>query len=176
MNQFKKTAGAELLQNPALLNENFIHAFPKRMALVTTGTPEHYNTMTIGWGLVGFSWGKPLVEVQVRPSRYTHDFMEREELFTVCFFAPDKAEALMLCGTESGRDIDKAAKAGLTPLPISGTVAFEEATSIYVCKKIYQIELTAGRFFDKEAEAKYFAEGDYHTIYYGDLLELLERV
>lgn len=175
MTQFKSTTGAALAQSPELLSENFAHAFPRRMALVTAGTADHYNTMTIGWGLVGFAWGKPLVEVQVRPSRYTHDFMESQQLFTVSFFAPDKKEALMLCGSKSGRDIDKAAEAGLTPLPVQGSVAFEEATSIYLCKKMFQVELTAGNFLDKQAEQQYFAEGDYHTVYYGELLELLER-
>ena len=76
-------------------------------ALLTAGDAEHFNTMTIGWGSVGFIWQRPVVTVLVRPPRYTHKFMEEFERFSVSFYDQKYRKALTLLGSQSGRDTDK---------------------------------------------------------------------
>ena len=72
------------------------------------------NPMTIGWGQFGVVWGKPMLTVLVRHSRYSEKLLRQNGNFTVSFPAPGTMqEALMLCGTRSGRDTDKADKFGV---------------------------------------------------------------
>src|SRR5512137_3109350 len=68
---------------------------------------EAFNAMTIGWGSLGIMWSRPFVQVVVRPTRYTYEFMERYDTFTVCDFPARYADALDLLGNRSGRDGDK---------------------------------------------------------------------
>ena len=107
------------------LQEEFgvFHDF-RDMALPTAGSPEDFNTMTIGWGALGTIWGKPACTVYVRPSRYTLEFMDRNELFTVSFFDGHKSD-LSYLGRVSGRDEDKVAKTEL-PLLYDGVHLSEE--------------------------------------------------
>jgi len=78
---------------------------------------ERVNPMTIGWGEIGIVWGKPVFTVLVRPSRFTFGLMEDADEFSVNVPGEALAEACMLCGTRSGRDIDKMAEAGLAAEP-----------------------------------------------------------
>ena len=89
--------------------------FDKQWALVTAGTPEHYNTMTISWGGLGTLWERPVATVYVKKNRYTFAFMEESDYFTVSFYPEEQRRALSLLGSTSGRDGDKVAAAGLTP-------------------------------------------------------------
>ena len=89
----------------------FQHATP----LLSAGSAEKFNTMVIGWGGLGTLWGKAVCTVYVRPQRYTYEFMERENAFSVSVLPPECREALRVCGSESGRDVDKVKKCGLTP-------------------------------------------------------------
>ncbi len=111
--------------------------FEKDWALLTAGTREHFNSMTIGWGSFGTVWNKDVLTVYVRPDRYTWQFLKDSEYFTVSFFPETCREALGLMGRLSGRDGDKAAAAGLTPRFLPESITFEEAAETFVCKKIY---------------------------------------
>lgn len=101
--------------DPARLAENFIELIGREWMLVTAGSPEKFNTMTASWGGAGFLWNRPVAFVFVRPERYTYEFMERETCFTLSFLGHGDREAYRICGSKSGRRIDKAAEAGLTP-------------------------------------------------------------
>ena len=101
--------------------------------LVTAGTPDHYNTMTASWGTMGIFWGKPVVNSFIRPQRYTHEFIENNEFFTLSFFEETYRDALKYCGAHSGRDVNKAKECGLTPVALDGTTGFEEAKLVLVC-------------------------------------------
>ena len=97
-----------------LTKENFM-LFNDNWALVTAGSLTHYNTMTISWGSLGCIWNgedsaRPIVSVYVKPCRYTHDFIEKNEIFTVTFFDKKYKPDLGILGRESGRDGDKVAK------------------------------------------------------------------
>ena len=111
--------------------------FEKDWALLTAGTEEHFNSMTIGWGSLGTVWNKDVLTVYVRPDRYTWQFLRDNRRFTVSFFPESCREALTLMGRLSGRDGDKVAAAGLTPRALEGSVTFREATETFVCEKIY---------------------------------------
>ncbi|MCD8186883.1 MAG: flavin reductase, partial [Rikenellaceae bacterium] len=74
-----------------------------------------FNTMTASWGAMGFLWNKPVAFVFVRPERYTFEFMEEYSAFTLSFMGKDQRHALKVCGSQSGRDSDKIADAGLKP-------------------------------------------------------------
>ena len=111
--------------------------FEKDWGLLTAGTADRYNSMTIGWGSVGTVWSRDVLTVYVRPDRYTWQFMKDNGYFTVSFYPESCREALALMGRMSGRDGDKVAAAGLTPRFLEEGVTFEEAAETFVCKKIY---------------------------------------
>lgn len=111
--------------------------FEKDWALLTAGTADHFNSMTIGWGALGTVWNRDVLTVYVRPDRYTWQFMKDSDTFTVSFFPESCRPALLLMGRLSGRDGDKAAAAGLTPRFLPEGVTYEEASETFVCKKIY---------------------------------------
>ena len=99
----------------------------KEWMLVTAGDEEKHNTMTASWGAMGIMWGKNVATVYIRPQRYTKEFIDKEERFTVSFFSEEYRQALNVCGSKSGRDCDKEKEAGLTPYYTDGTTSFEEA-------------------------------------------------
>lgn len=144
--------------------------------LITAGPIEAYNTMTASWGGMGVLWNKNVCWCVVRPVRYTYDFIEKAETFTLSFFDEKYREALKLCGTESGRDVDKAAKTGLTPVAgsLAGTTYFEQARLVLECKKIYTQDLDPKRFLDPVIERLY-PEKDYHRMYFGEIEAVLSR-
>lgn len=124
--------------DPKKLPGNATSLFADGWALLTAGTPEDYNTMTISWGQLGQLWNLPVCTVFVRPCRYTYEYTEKNGVFTVSIF--DKGEyrpQLNLLGTKSGRDIDKMHDSGLTPVQFDGQTAFAEARAVLVLEKLY---------------------------------------
>jgi flavin reductase (DIM6/NTAB) family NADH-FMN oxidoreductase RutF len=141
--------------------------------LLTCGdySQRHYNAMTISWGSLGVMWGRPFIQVVVRPHRYTYEFIERYESFTVCAFPKEYHQALSLLGAKSGREMDKIAQAGLTPIPATcvAAPAYTEAGLVIECRKIYWQDLDPAHFLDP-AIARNYPHKDYHRIYYGEIL------
>jgi flavin reductase (DIM6/NTAB) family NADH-FMN oxidoreductase RutF len=130
-----------------------------------------YNTMTVGWGSLGVMWSRPFVQVVIRPVRYTYEFMERYDTFTVCAFPRKYAKTLNLLGTKSGRDGDKIAESGLHPVASLKVAApsYAEAELALECRKIYWDDLERAHFLDAGIEEKYLRK-DYHRIYYGEIV------
>ncbi len=112
--------------------------FEKQWALVTAGSMERHNGCTVGWGCLGTIWNRPTVTVFLHPARYTSDFLRENDLFTVCFFPDSRKQALGIMGSRSGRDGDKESAAGLTPIPVGGSVGYREASLTLLCRKLYQ--------------------------------------
>ena len=81
--------------------------FDKKWALLTAGEIENFNSMTISWGGMGTLWGKPVVTVYERKSRYTHEFIDSSNYFAISFFKEEYKKNLSEIGSKSGRDIDK---------------------------------------------------------------------
>ena len=139
--------------------------------LVTSGVPGACNTMTASWGGVGVIWNKPVTTIYIRPQRYTKEFIDKEELFSVSFLKDGHRDALKLCGSVSGRDHDKIKEAGLTPVFIDGVPAFEEADTILICRKMYRTSMNPADFIDKDADSKFYPEKDYHDMYIAEIVK-----
>ncbi len=152
-------------------NTDIINLFDKQWALVTAGSPEDFNTMTISWGGIGTLWSRPVATVYVKPVRYTHEFMERNEFFTVSFYGPQHKKALGILGSRSGRDCDKVKLSGLTPVPAAhGTVTFAEAERTLVCRKLYSHDMVLGAI-PEDARETYYCTEEPHTLYIGEILD-----
>jgi flavin reductase (DIM6/NTAB) family NADH-FMN oxidoreductase RutF len=137
---------------------------------LTAGSAAKSNTMTIGWGSIGFIWGKPIFMVMVRPSRYTYAFIEASGEFTVSLPLSGMQAALNICGTQSGRDTDKLAVAGLKLAAGQKTAAPVVAGCglYYECRVVYKqamLPAAAGQI-----KNQWYPEGNFHTLYFGEIL------
>ena len=142
-------------------------------ALLTAGTKDSYNTMTISWGGLGTLWGKPVATVYVKPVRYTHRFLDQNDYFTISFYPEEYRKALMLLGEKSGRDGDKVKEAGLTPEFLEKSVTFKEAKVTLLCRKIYRQDLDVDSMPENVAKAFYSTEAA-HTMFIGEVMEITE--
>jgi flavin reductase (DIM6/NTAB) family NADH-FMN oxidoreductase RutF len=159
--------------NTSEFNENAIKIIGEEWMLITAGTNNHYNTMTAAWGGIGFLWKEPMATIFIRPQRYTYEFVEQYEDFTLCFFEKEHHKALQFCGTKSGRDYDKAKETGLTPqLTEQGNVYFEEARLVVECKKVYYDDIKPELMIDKSIDKLYPAK-DYHRMYIGFITNIM---
>lgn len=146
-------------------------------ALLTTKAGDKVNAMTIGWGTLGIEWGKPVFIAFVRESRYTKALLDQNPEFTVNipYGSYDKS-ILSLCGTRSGRDIDKISTLGLTledPEKIS-VPGIRQLPLTLECKVVYKQDQDPAAM-NPEIDSHYpktpeFPNGDYHTAYYGEVV------
>ena len=169
----KEISVQELQLNPMTL-------IAKRWMLITAGTEARgYNTMTASWGHLGSIWGHggglPTSVIYVRPQRYTKQFVDREELYTLCFFPEEYHQVLALLGTRSGRDGDKVAAAGLTPVFGEGYTYFAEAELVLVCRKLYRAPILEEGFLDREVLEDCYPQRDFHDMYVGEIRRVLVR-
>lgn len=111
--------------------------FIKEWALLTSGTKEKFNSMTIKWGTMGTIWGKPIITIFIRPTRYTFNFLNSNDYFTISFYDNKYKKELSIMGTKSGRDIDKVKETNFTPKFLNKGITYEEAYETFVCKKCY---------------------------------------
>jgi flavin reductase (DIM6/NTAB) family NADH-FMN oxidoreductase RutF len=161
--------------DPYKLKDNVFKLIDQDWMLVTAGTLERWNTMTASWGGLGVLWNRPVAFAFIRPTRYTHEFMERHERFTLSFFTRRYRKALSFCGSHSGRDHDKAEETGLEPVsPSKGTVSFKQARLILLCRKLYTTDIDPRRFLDSKIDANY-PKKDYHRMYVGEVARCLRR-
>jgi len=151
------------------------HAWANQWLLLTAGDfhTGKFNTMTVGWGSFGTMWGKPFAQVVVRPIRYTYEFMNAYDTFTLCALPESQKKILQICGSKSGRHVNKMLEAGLTPIASSQVAApgFAEAELIVECRKMYWDDLEPSRFLDPAINANYPAQ-DYHRIYFGEIVAI----
>lgn len=163
--------------DPKSIHDNPFSLIGDQWALITAGDRESYNTMTASWAGLGVLWHKPVVTVYVRPQRYTYEFMENSEYFTLTFFAPgEHREALNLCGTKSGRELDKFSAAGLTPaFSACGAPYVSEGELVLVCRKLYAQDLEEGCFLDPDPIEKNYPNRDFHRMYVGEIIDALRR-
>lgn len=154
------------------LDENAVKLIGKDWMLISAGTIDtKFNMMTASWGGLGWLWEKPVSFIFVRPQRYTFEFTEKEAFYTVSFFEEKHRDALMVCGTKSGRDCDKVKESGLTPIPTpEGSVAFSEARIILECKKLYASWIKETDFVDKNVISSKYPEKDFHKMYVGEII------
>lgn len=147
--------------------------FDKQWALVSAGTLENFNTMTISWGGLGTLWSRPVATIYVKPIRYTFKFLEKNEFFTVSFFPEAYKKDLGILGSRSGRDCDKVSLTRLTPKSLSLGVSFEEASSVLICKKIYWQDLDPQKM-PEDVIASYYQTESPHRMYVGEVTAVLQ--
>lgn len=152
-----------------LAKENAFDLIGKKWMLVTAGNSNKFNTMTASWGGIGWLWNKPVAFIFVRPERYTHDFIESNDKLTLSFYPEKYRNALQICGTKSGRNINKVKEAGLNPQKLeSGSITFSEAQMTLDCRKLFKTRMTEESFLDKEILSRWYNNepgGSLHDIY-----------
>ena len=160
--------------DPKQLDFNVFSAIGHQWMLITAGTPEHCNTMTASWGGLGILWSKPMATVYIRPQRYTRQFVDENEYFTLAFFPESWRKQLSLCGIKSGREIDKVKECGFTVAAAEcGAPYFKEAELVLVCRKQMRLPMDPAAMPEDVKEKHY--NGDYHDIYWGEIVEVLVR-
>ncbi len=149
----------------------------KQWLLLTAGIRDDFNAMTVGWGSIGGMWGRPFVQVVVRPTRHTRQYMDKYQTFTLCAFPKENKKALTILGTKSGRDSDKIIESGLTVIEskVVEAPAYQEAELILECRKLYWQDMTPDNFLDPTIEESY-PQKDYHRIYYGEIVRAAGEV
>ena len=146
--------------------------FDRKWALLTTGTPEDFNTMAISWGGMGTLWGRPVVTVYIRPNRHTFGYMNASDFFTVSFYPEQFRKDLGVLGSLSGRDGDKVARTSLIPAEVPNGVSFRQAECTLVCRKMYAQDMDAATIPDEVMRECYAAE-PVHRMYIGEVMEVL---
>lgn len=160
---------------PEKLNENVIKLVSIDWMLVTAGNLINYNCMTASWGGLGHIWNKPVSFVFIRPPRHTYKFVENNEFFTLSFFEEKYREILNICGTKSGRDINKMKDTGLIPFKSkNNSVYFEEARILIECRKLYFQDIEPKNFIDKNI-IKHYPNLDFHRMYVAEITEVLVK-
>ena len=147
----------------------------KEWALVTSGNKSKFNTMTVSWGGVGVLWGKNVVYIFIRDSRYTIVFIDNGDLFCVSFLNDEYRVALNYCGSHSGRDGDKFEKAALTPAFKHSIPYPDEANLVLLCRKMAAVPISEDTFTDSEIAKKWYSDGDMHTMYVGEIIDMMAR-
>ena len=161
---------------PKTLTVNPFTLIGDQWMLITAGTPEHCNTMTASWGGVGVMWAEPSATCYIRPQRYTKEFVDNSDYFTLCFFDASYRKALNLCGSTSGRDVDKIKESGFTVQAGAGNAPyFAEAELVLVCKKRYAQLMQPECFTDKTIDGKFYPQKDYHVMYIGQIVEAYQK-
>lgn len=152
-----------------------INALRGRGAFLITG-PEKPNPMTIGWATLGVIWGKPIMTVLVRPSRHSFFLINSHDEFVVSVPPPEMGKQLALCGTRSGRDCDKFAECAFTREDgVRVKVAhIAECLLHYECRIVHKNNVDSTRL-DASLSQQYYPGGDFHTIYYGEIMGVFKK-
>jgi flavin reductase (DIM6/NTAB) family NADH-FMN oxidoreductase RutF len=146
--------------------------------LLTAEKEGKVNTMTVGWGALGVMWGKDVLITSVRPERYTYEFMEASDTFSMAVLPAEDKKKVGYCGSVSGRDADKVAECGFTVEYADGTPYFAQSRVVFICKKLAAPALEKACFLgDDTIPDRWYNEknGGYHTLYFGEILKILVK-
>ncbi len=161
---FKKISAKEI-------KGNLIKAIADEWMLISAGSKDGYNMMTASWGFLGEMWGNDTAIAMIRPQRYTMEFVDSQDYYALSFYGDNK-DIHKICGHKSGRDVDKTALTGLTPIFDNNTVYFEEARLVIICKKQYVGTLNENNFTDAEP-LNFYKNKDYHKMIFGKIEKVL---
>lgn len=154
---------------------NAFSAIGTQWMLICTQQGDKINLMTASWGGLGILWSKPVAHCYVRPQRFTRELLDPSDSYSLLFFDESYRKQLNLCGTKSGRDMDKVAACGFTPATLDGVPYMEEASLAVFCRKLYAQDLLAECFVDKSIIAECYPGSDFHRAYVGQITKMLER-
>ena len=153
------------------LTTDVFSEFDQVWALVTAGTPDNFNTMTISWGGMGTLWGRPVATVYIRTSRYTHDFVDANDYFTISFYPDKYKKVLGVLGSKSGREMDKRHDSGLTPQFLDKGITFKEAKYTLVCRKLFRQQLAVENI-PEDVVSTYYKNDAPHDMYIAEVVEI----
>ena len=157
------------------VKKNLTKAISDEWMLISAGDEHKSNMMTASWGLTGELWFRDVAVCFIRPQRYTLEFVEKNDTFALSFFGTGEKQALSLCGSKSGREVNKIKETGLTPVYSDGTVYYEQAKLVLICKKIAVSEVTPQNILDKTVLERCYPEKDYHKVFVGEIVKVLEK-
>jgi len=143
--------------------------------LITAKKEDTVNTMTASWGGFGIMWGKPVSFIGIRPQRYTKEFVDYSDEFSICFFDETYKDKLEYLGKVSGRDENKIDKSGLTLIDYDNLPIFAEAELTFICKKLYLQPLESNCFIDNNLNNIWYKNKDYHTMYISEIIKAIEK-
>jgi flavin reductase (DIM6/NTAB) family NADH-FMN oxidoreductase RutF len=160
---------------PEEIQDNIFKLIGSDWMLIAAGNMQKYNMMTASWGFCGVLWNKPMAAIFIRPQRYTLEFTESNETFTLNFFDETYRSILQTMGKESGRNTNKMSVDGLQALESNhGGVYFKQARMVMECKKMYYDDLKPSLFLNPDIE-KMYPKSDYHRFYFAEILNSMVR-
>ncbi len=158
------------------LTENPFYLMDDDWMLITAGSPGQFNMMTASWGTLGILWNKPVAVCFIRPQRYTRKFADDSSWFTLCFFSETYRDVLNICGSKSGRDIDKVKETGLTPIVTdNGNIIYREARLVFECRKLYHDDFRPSQFDVQSLIKRIYPTQDFHRFYIGEIISCLKK-
>ena len=164
------------------IDENPIKLFGDDWAIVAAGTPDDFNELTVSWGALGDAWwdNMPIAIIFVSATRYTQNYLEKHETFSINFFPREFRKALAYIGSHSGRNEDKVAATGLeVDFTERDTPIFTQSRLILECKKIYAHSLERDKFSESligNYAQKKFQGVVPHTVYFGEILHCWKKI
>ncbi|NDV47122.1 flavin reductase family protein [Paludibacter sp. 221] len=141
--------------------------------LITAEKDGKVNTMTASWGGFGIMWNKEVAFVVIRPQRYTKEFVDSADSFSLSFFGDEYKKQLSYLGSTSGRDENKIEKVGLTVVMDKGIPYFDEAETVVVAKKLFAQPITEDSFIDKKVIENWYSQKDFHVLYIAEIDKVL---
>ena len=160
---------------PEDFNENTFKLIGKDWMLITAEKDSKVNTMTASWGGFGVLFNKNVAYTFIRPQRYTKEFIDNSDTFSLTFFDESFRKKLSYLGTVSGRDENKIAKVGLTVKHELNTPYFDEAKIVVICRKMYAQEFKTECIIADGIDEKVYPNKDYHTLYISEIEKIYIR-
>jgi flavin reductase (DIM6/NTAB) family NADH-FMN oxidoreductase RutF len=158
------------------LNDNVVKLIANDWMLITVGQINSCNMMTASWGGIGNLWNEPVAFIFIRPQRYTYQFTEKEEYFTLTFFEEKDRSILNFCGSTSGKFVNKISETGLVPMETElGNVYYKQARLVIECKKEYSDNIEYQGFVDKNIPESVYPKNDFHKMYIGKIINVMIR-
>ena len=165
---FQKTEVKDITKNPfQMIGDEWM--------LVTAQKEGVVNTMTASWGGVGVLWGKNVATIYIRPQRYTKEFIDAGEMFTLSFFGGGYKKEMGHIGSVSGRDEDKIKTVGFHVETVEGQPAFAESSLVFVCKKLYEDSIKPELFKEAWLDEKWYPDKDYHVMYIAEIVAAYKK-
>lgn len=158
---------------PEELNKSAFQLIGNDWMLITAENGSKVNTMTASWGGFGVMWNKNVTYIVLRPQRYTKEFIDSSDTYSLCFFDNNYKKQLAYLGSVSGRDEDKISKTDLTVTHCENTPYFEEADVVIICKKLFAQKFTPESFIEKNLIDKNYPDKDFHTLYISEVEKIL---
>lgn len=168
MSDFIEVSTKDFIQNPFQL-------IGKDWMLITAEHNGKANTMTASWGGLGVMWGKDVAYIVIRPQRFTKEFIDNSESFSLTFLNDDFRKTLNYLGTISGRDEDKIKNSGLNIVYDQQTPFFSEGKIVILCKKLFSQAFDSNSFLVEEIKKNWYPENDFHTLYIAEITKILTK-